>query len=111
VQKLQKEVDRLTAELENEQKNHLLDIESRFKRCLEILQINDTKGLSNFLKSALTEKNSEEDLEEYMSMKFNMNISESTLFLKKVLGLTGNFSKQDVINKFISKLGSQVHML
>ena len=69
--------------------NHLQDIESRFKRCLEILQINDTKGLSNFLKSALTEKSSEEDLEEYISMKFNMNISESTLFLNKILGLSG----------------------
>jgi hypothetical protein len=53
------------------------------------------------LKAALSEKNSEEDLEEYISMKFNMNLSEATLFLKKVLGLTGEFSKQDVIDRFI----------
>ena len=44
-------------------------------------------------------------------MKFNMNISEATLFLKKVLGLTGDFSKQDVIDRFIKKVGRKVHLL
>jgi len=63
------------------------------------------------LKSALTEKNSEEDLEEYISMKFNMDIKESILFLNKVLGLTGSFTKQDIIEKFIAKIGKQIKLL
>jgi hypothetical protein len=63
------------------------------------------------LKSVLTEKNSEEDLEEYISMKFNMDIKESILFLNKVLGLTGNYTKQDIIEKFIAKIGKQIKLL
>ena len=109
--KLQQEVERLTTDLDSVKKNHLLEIELRFKRCLEILQINDVKGLSTFLKSALTEKNSEEDLEEYISMKFNMDIKESMLFLNKILGLTGNYNKQDIIEKFIAKVGKHIKLL
>ena len=63
------------------------------------------------MKSALTEKNSEEDLEEYISMKFNMDIKESTLFLTKILGLSGNYTKQDIIEKFIAKVGKHIKLL
>ena len=109
---MRKELENLKEELENERKNRVVDIEMRFRRCLEILQINEVKGLNTFFKSALTEKSGEEeDLNEFVSMKFNMNITESTLFLQKVLKLTGKFSKNDVIERFIEKVGKNVVLL
>ena len=108
---MKKELLKLKEELENERKNRVVDIEMRFRRCLEILQINEVRGLNTFFKSALTEKMGEEDLNEFVSMKFNMNITESTLFLQKVLNLTGKFSKNDVIEKFIEKVGKHVVLL
>ena len=44
-------------------------------------------------------------------MKFNMTKSESALFLKRVLCLTGTYSKTDLIDRFISKIGKDVEII
>ena len=41
-------------------------------------------------------------------MKFNMTKEESTLLLHKVLQLSAKFTKADVIDAFITKIGNQV---
>ncbi len=76
---LKGEIETLKQLLEQEKYNHLMEIQSRFTRCLEILQINDQKGLTGFLKS--NDKSSEEHIEEFVAMKFNMTKEESTLLL------------------------------
>ncbi len=54
------------------------------------------------------DRSSEEHLEEFIAMKFNMTKEESTLFISKVLNLTGKLTKIDVINAFINTIGKQV---
>jgi hypothetical protein len=61
------------------------------------------KGLTGFLKS--NDKSSEEHLEEFIAMKFNMTKEESTLLISKVLKLSGKLTKVDVINAFINTIG------
>lgn len=58
----------------------------KFKRCLEILQIHNVTGLTNFMRAA--DKANEEDLEEFLAMKFNMTKSDCRLFISKVLCLS-----------------------
>jgi hypothetical protein len=63
------------------------------------------------LKSGDSDKTSEQDLEEYLAMKFNMTKSESSLFLKRVLCLSGAFSKNEMIERFIQKVGKDVEVI
>lgn len=44
-------------------------------------------------------------------MKFNMTKAESALFIKRILCLTGEFTKESLIERFILKIGSQVEIL
>jgi hypothetical protein len=44
-------------------------------------------------------------------MKFNMTKVESAIFLKKVLCLTGKYQKEEMIERFISKIGKEVAVL
>ena len=105
---LKKEVIDLNEILGNERESYLLEIENRFKRCLEILQIHDVAGLSAFFKTAPTEKKTDEDMDEYLAMKFNTTKSESDLFLKKVLCLEGKYTKVDMIERFIERIGKGI---
>ena len=95
---LKKEIATLTQSLETERHSQLIDVQNRFRRCLEILQIHDVKGLQNFMKGA---DNGDDDHEEFIAMKFNMTKAESALLLKRVLCLTGAYSKQEMIERFI----------
>jgi hypothetical protein len=107
LEKLKKEIELLNSSLDSERHHHLIDIQSRFKRCLEILQINSEEGLALFLKHT----SAEEDLEEYLAMKFNMTKAETTLFLKRVLNMPAVFSKEQMIATFIKKIGGEIEII
>jgi hypothetical protein len=53
--------------------------------------------------------NAEDDLEEFLAMKFNMTKAESALFIKRILALTtGKFTKEQMIAKFILYMGKDI---
>ncbi len=82
----------------------MMDVQAKFKRCLDILQINEVKGLTNFL------KNEKEDVSvtEQIAMKFNMTREESNMLITKVLNAS---SRGEIIEKFIEIIGKQVVIL
>lgn len=44
-------------------------------------------------------------------MKFNMTKSESALFLKRILNLTGQFTKEQMIAKFMYVMAMDVKII
>lgn len=107
LEQLRKEKEGLNLSLDSERHSHLIDVQLRFKRCLEILQINTEEGLANFLKGA----SESEDLEEYLAMKFNVTKAESSLFQRRVLCLQAPYSKQQLIQRFIQNVGKDVTLI
>jgi len=67
-------------------------------------------GLTNFLKTS--DKAADEELDEFLAMKFNMTKSDSSIFMRAVLGHSrSDHSKANLIEKFAEKIGKQVAIL